>query len=99
MKIEQLPGQYVWIETGTPIVHDTTGRAPRPLTRYQIVLIDRVTSPTDTRPQLAIWRDAEGEYGVEARSVVRHVMSLPPSGRAWIIRAVEWLKRRLHFMV
>ena len=87
MKIADLPGQSVWLGVGTPVLFDSTTDTPERIGHYLIVEIDRVTEPRDDLPPLAIWRDGERERGVDAASVAHHVMSLSPSGNAWIIRA------------
>jgi hypothetical protein len=87
MKISDLPGQSVWLGEGTPVLFDTASEAPEPVGHYLIVEIERVTEPADGTPALAIWRDGDRERGVAAEGVLHHVMSLPPSGDAWIIRA------------
>ena len=87
MKITDLPGQSVWMGMGTPVLFDSLADTPEPIGHYLIVEVDRVTDPHDDLPALAIWRDGDRERGVDAASVVHHVMSLPPSGDAWIIRA------------
>jgi hypothetical protein len=87
MKISDLPGQSVWIGVGTPVIFDSTSETPGPVAHYVIVEVERVTEPTDRTPAMAIWRDGERERGVAAEGVLHHVMSLPPSGDAWLIRA------------
>lgn len=89
MRVSQLPGQFVWLDTGTPILYTTDPAAPERIERGIVVRIERVSEPTATRPALAIWSDAEGEHGVEARRAAREPMSLPLSGESPLIRASE----------
>lgn len=87
MKISELPGQSVWVDARTPVLFDTDTASPSPLAHHIIVEIVRVTQQTRVLPALAIWRDGKRERGVAATDVVHHVMSLPPAGDAWIVRA------------
>jgi hypothetical protein len=95
MKFEDLPGQYVWLDPGTPIMITTNRDAPDSIARSIVVRIDRVTEPTDALPALAIWSDAEGEHGVEVDRVASHVMSLPPAGDSPVVRTGEAIAKRL----
>jgi hypothetical protein len=89
MKAADLPGQSVAIDPGTPVLFDTRRETPHEQGHYIVVRIDRVTEPNGETPALAVWHDADGEYGVEAKRVADHVMSLPPSGRSWLNRAAD----------
>jgi hypothetical protein len=95
MKVADLPGQFVWLDTENPILVATDPDAPDRVARSIVVRIDRVTEPTDSLPALAIWSDAEGEYGVEADLVADHVVSLPPAGDSPVVRTGDAIARRL----
>ncbi len=89
MKIEELPGQTVWIEGGTPVLYDSASADPAPVPRYNIVTIARVTPARECMPPLAIWVSGGRERGVDARQVANNVLSLPPSGNTWITRTAD----------
>jgi len=96
VKIEDLPGQFVWVARGTPLLFSSSPGAPDRVVHEVVVKVDRVTHPTDALPALAIWSGADGERGVEARRVASQVMSLPPSGRSALAKASDAIVERLH---
>lgn len=89
-----LPGQSVAIDPGTPVLSDSRRDTPHPQAHYIVVRIDRISDPEGDIPALAMWHDADGEYGVEAKRVADHVMSLPPAGQSWLNRAADRISGR-----
>lgn len=95
MKIEELQGEWVWVSAGSPMLFRSAGGGPSRVRHDRIVKVERIEPATATRPALAIWADAEGEYGVEARLVLNDVMNLPPSGYSLAAKAVGAIARRI----
>ena len=94
MKIADLAGQWVWLDAGTPVLYRSRGE-PQPIASHIVVRVVRIEPPTAIRPALAIWSDAEGEYGVEARRVTNQVMSLPPACNSQVSAFAEAVAKRL----
>ena len=95
MKIAELPGQWVWVTTGDPILFRSRADLPSTVPHDRIVRIERIIEATDTQPPIAVWSDTEGEYGIEARLAGREVVSLPPSGSSPVAKAAEAIERRV----
>lgn len=95
MRIADLPGQWVWLNAGTPVLYRSRDAGPAEIAQHQVVKVERIAPPEGTLPALAIWSDHEGEYGVEARRVTNQVMSLPPSGNSPVSTVVEAIAERL----
>ncbi len=97
MRVEQLPGQWVYVTKGSPMLLRSRGDGPATVRRDLVVRVERIEPPMATRPALAIWSDHEGEYGVDARLVVINVVSRQPSGEpiAKIADTIDRWSRRL----
>jgi hypothetical protein len=91
VKIRELPGQWVWITAGTPVLFRSRSDLPSTVRHDRVVKVDRIEPSTEVTPDLVIWADTEGEHGVEARLVRNDVVSLSPSGTpvAHIAEAIE----------
>jgi hypothetical protein len=95
VKIDELPGQWVWIRAGSPLLFRSRADLPLTVPHDRVVKVERIQPSNETTPALAIWADTEGEYGVEARLVRGEVMSLAPSGSSPIASAADAIGRTI----
>jgi hypothetical protein len=80
VKPEQLPGKWVWVEVGMPILYRSNEGTSPVVKHDRVVRIERIEPATAGRPALAIWSDAEGTYGVDVDQVRNNTMNMPAWG-------------------
>lgn len=89
MRIKDLPGQWVWLDAGTPILFHDDPAAPDVVASDLVVRVERISPAAGGRPAMIIGNDDRGEHGIEARRVSNQLMSLPPSGNSPVTKAAE----------
>ena len=96
MKIDELPGQWVWVDKGMALLFksDPSRIAVR---HYRVVRIEGVEPASGSTPATAIWSDADGSYGVEAERLLGNVMNIAvPPGASLLERLAEAVARRIN---
>lgn len=87
-------GDWILVEAGLPILYRSEPDAPTAVRHDRVVRVDRVEPASDTTPELVIYTDGDGSYGVDRERVAGKVVSDTLRGSTAVLAAWKAIEAR-----